>query len=183
MSRTKGHKRHVYEKGVRVAHTETQLKTFTASAIEFFPEIWPDETTWTTSQWKNDRKAGERLPHHRRTLDLSMYLTCNGCLCTAGLQWLGHLVTSQLQSVRATSQLTWPLGYRGHTTDREDSHLSIIVRHNRDSIAFQFARELYVTTGTQVSRVTVPRRLYERGLFKEDPLLASLSALRTGESV
>ncbi|GFX19397.1 HTH_Tnp_Tc3_2 domain-containing protein [Trichonephila clavipes] len=47
----------------------------------------------------------------------------------------------------------------------EDRPSSIIVSRNRDGTASQISRELYADTGTRISRMTVSRRLYERGLF------------------
>ncbi|GFU88650.1 HTH_Tnp_Tc3_2 domain-containing protein [Trichonephila clavipes] len=51
------------------------------------------------------------------------------------------------------------------TTAGEDRHLSIIVRRNRGATASRLSRYLYAATGTRVSRVTVSKRLHERGLF------------------
>ncbi|GFW65602.1 HTH_Tnp_Tc3_2 domain-containing protein [Trichonephila clavipes] len=51
------------------------------------------------------------------------------------------------------------------TTAREDPHLSIIARRNRRAAASQLSCYLYAATGTSVSRVTVSKRLSERGLF------------------
>ncbi|GFX02311.1 HTH_Tnp_Tc3_2 domain-containing protein [Trichonephila clavipes] len=50
------------------------------------------------------------------------------------------------------------------TTSREDLHLSIIARRNRDATVSQLSRILYAATGTRVSRVTVSKRLHERAL-------------------
>ncbi|GFV71367.1 HTH_Tnp_Tc3_2 domain-containing protein [Trichonephila clavipes] len=55
------------------------------------------------------------------------------------------------------------------TTAREDRHLSIIVRHNLGATASQLSRYFYADTGTRVSKVTVSKRLYERGLFARRP--------------
>lgn len=55
------------------------------------------------------------------------------------------------------------------TTAREDRHLSIIARRNRGATASQLSRDLYAATETRVSRVTVSRRLHERGLFARRP--------------
>ncbi|GFT07755.1 transposable element Tcb2 transposase [Trichonephila clavipes] len=57
------------------------------------------------------------------------------------------------------------------TTAREDRHLSIIARRNRERgvTASQLSRYLYATTGSRVSRVTVSKRLHERGLFARRP--------------
>ena len=63
------------------------------------------------------------------------------------------------------------------TTALEDRYLSITARRNRHATASQLSRDFYAATGTRVSRVTVSRRLHERGLF------ASRSLLRTGKSV
>ncbi|GFX54072.1 transposable element Tc1 transposase [Trichonephila clavipes] len=71
----------------------------------------------------------------------------------------------------------------GATTSREDRHLSIIARRNRDVTVSQLSRKLYATTGTLVSRVTVSRRLYQRGLFVRKPAVSVPSVLRTRESV
>ncbi|GFX00715.1 HTH_Tnp_Tc3_2 domain-containing protein [Trichonephila clavipes] len=51
------------------------------------------------------------------------------------------------------------------TMGREDRHLQIIVRRNRDATASLLSRELFTTAGTRVSWVIVSRRLHERGLF------------------
>ncbi|GFY07271.1 transposable element Tcb2 transposase [Trichonephila clavipes] len=51
------------------------------------------------------------------------------------------------------------------TTSREDCHLSIIARCRRGATACQLSRYLYAATGTHVSRVTVSKRLHERGLL------------------
>ncbi|GBN53459.1 hypothetical protein AVEN_38563-1 [Araneus ventricosus] len=69
------------------------------------------------------------------------------------------------------------------TTATEDRYLSIIERRNRGATTSQLSRDLYVATGTRVSRVTVSKRLNETGCLQEDLLLASRSLLRTGESV
>ncbi|GFW53279.1 CCHC-type domain-containing protein [Trichonephila clavipes] len=51
------------------------------------------------------------------------------------------------------------------TTAREDRHLSIITRRNKGVTASQLSGYLYAASGTRVSRVTVSKRLHERGLF------------------
>ena len=51
------------------------------------------------------------------------------------------------------------------TTAREDRHLSLLVRRNRGATASRLSRYLYAATGKRVSRVTVSKRLNERGLF------------------
>ncbi|GFT21720.1 HTH_Tnp_Tc3_2 domain-containing protein [Trichonephila clavipes] len=51
------------------------------------------------------------------------------------------------------------------TTSREDLHLSIIARRNMDATVSQLSRRLHAATVTRVSRVTVSKRLHERGLF------------------
>ncbi|GBN12829.1 Transposable element Tcb2 transposase [Araneus ventricosus] len=55
------------------------------------------------------------------------------------------------------------------TTATEDRYLSIIARRNRGETASQFSCDLYATTGTRVSRVTVSKRLHETGLFARRP--------------
>ncbi|GFW51153.1 HTH_Tnp_Tc3_2 domain-containing protein [Trichonephila clavipes] len=55
------------------------------------------------------------------------------------------------------------------TTAGEDRHLSITARSNRMATAYRLSRYLYAATGTHVSRVTVSKRLYERGLFARRP--------------
>ncbi|GBM39741.1 Transposable element Tc1 transposase [Araneus ventricosus] len=55
------------------------------------------------------------------------------------------------------------------TTATEDRYLSIIARRNRGATAYQLSRDLYVATGTRVSRVTVSKRLHETGLFARRP--------------
>ncbi|GFW28451.1 HTH_Tnp_Tc3_2 domain-containing protein [Trichonephila clavipes] len=45
----------------------------------------------------------------------------------------------------------------------------IIARHNRGATDSQVSRYLYAATGTRVSRVTVSKRLHERGLFARKP--------------
>ncbi|GFW31451.1 HTH_Tnp_Tc3_2 domain-containing protein [Trichonephila clavipes] len=52
------------------------------------------------------------------------------------------------------------------TTAREDRHLSIIARRNRGATASQPSRDLY---GIHLSRLTVSKRLHERGLFARGP--------------
>ncbi|GFV10607.1 HTH_Tnp_Tc3_2 domain-containing protein [Trichonephila clavipes] len=52
---------------------------------------------------------------------------------------------------------------------KEDHHLSIMTRSNRRATAFQICRYLYAATGTYVSRVTVSKRLHDRGLFATRP--------------
>ncbi|GFW14233.1 HTH_Tnp_Tc3_2 domain-containing protein [Trichonephila clavipes] len=66
---------------------------------------------------------------------------------------------------------------------REDRHLSIIARHNRDTTVSQLSRKLYATTGALVSRMTVSRRLHERGLFDRKPVVCVPSILRTGDLI
>ncbi|GFU23116.1 HTH_Tnp_Tc3_2 domain-containing protein [Trichonephila clavipes] len=56
-------------------------------------------------------------------------------------------------------------GRTSGTTIREDRHLSIIARHNRESTASQPSRYLYAATGTRVLRVSVSKRLGKRELF------------------
>ncbi|GFW79978.1 HTH_Tnp_Tc3_2 domain-containing protein [Trichonephila clavipes] len=56
-------------------------------------------------------------------------------------------------------------GHPRATTAREDRHLSIIARLNRGAAASQLSRYLYAATETRLSRVTISKRLYERGLF------------------
>ena len=51
----------------------------------------------------------------------------------------------------------------------EDRYLSITARRNRHATSSQLARDFYAATGTRVSRVTVSRRLNERGLFARRP--------------
>ena len=51
----------------------------------------------------------------------------------------------------------------------EDRYLSITARRNRHSSASPLPRGFYAATGTRVSRVTVSRRLHERGLFARRP--------------
>lgn len=55
------------------------------------------------------------------------------------------------------------------TTAADDRYLSITARRNRDATASQLSRDLYAATGSRVSRVTVYRRLHERGLFARRP--------------
>ncbi|GBO44154.1 hypothetical protein AVEN_239552-1 [Araneus ventricosus] len=69
------------------------------------------------------------------------------------------------------------------TTTTEDHYLSIIARRNRGARASQLSRDLYATTGTRVSRVTVSKRLHETGCLQEDLLFESRSLLRTREPV
>ncbi|GFU12087.1 HTH_Tnp_Tc3_2 domain-containing protein [Trichonephila clavipes] len=51
------------------------------------------------------------------------------------------------------------------TMSREDLHLSIIAKRNRDATVSQLSRRLYADTETRTSRVTASKRLHERGLF------------------
>lgn len=55
------------------------------------------------------------------------------------------------------------------TTAREDRQLSLLARRNRGATASQLSRDLYAATGKRVSRVTVSKRLNERGLFARKP--------------
>ncbi|GFY22863.1 transposable element Tc1 transposase [Trichonephila clavipes] len=55
------------------------------------------------------------------------------------------------------------------TTAREERHLSIILKRNREATTSQLSRYLYSATGTSVSIVTVSKRLHERGLFARRP--------------
>ncbi|GFV47499.1 transposable element Tc1 transposase [Trichonephila clavipes] len=57
------------------------------------------------------------------------------------------------------------------TTTREDRYLFITVWHNRDATDSQLSCELYVAAETRVSRVTVSRRLHERGLLVRRPIV------------
>ncbi|GFU89060.1 transposable element Tc1 transposase [Trichonephila clavipes] len=60
---------------------------------------------------------------------------------------------------------------------REDRHLSILARRNKRVTSSQLSRYLYAATGIRVSRVTVSKRLHERGLFARRPAVC----IRTGE--
>ncbi|GFV07667.1 HTH_Tnp_Tc3_2 domain-containing protein [Trichonephila clavipes] len=71
--------------------------------------------------------------------------------------------------VRQIRKRTLEQGRPRTTTARDDRHLSIIARRNREAIAFSLSLYLYATTGTRVSRVTVSRRLHEKGLFSRRP--------------
>ncbi|KFM76555.1 hypothetical protein X975_12185, partial [Stegodyphus mimosarum] len=51
------------------------------------------------------------------------------------------------------------------TMAKEDRYLSVLARRNRGATVFQLTRDLYAATGTHVTRVTVSKRLHERGLF------------------
>ncbi|GBM64168.1 Transposable element Tcb2 transposase [Araneus ventricosus] len=51
----------------------------------------------------------------------------------------------------------------------EDRYLSIIARRNRGATASQLSRDLYASSGTRVSRMTVCKRLHETGLFARRP--------------
>ncbi|GFX83088.1 HTH_Tnp_Tc3_2 domain-containing protein [Trichonephila clavipes] len=55
------------------------------------------------------------------------------------------------------------------TTSREDLHLSIIPRRNRDARVSQLSRRLYAT---------VSRRLHERGLFPRKLVLCPFSSAK-----
>ncbi|GFT19747.1 HTH_Tnp_Tc3_2 domain-containing protein [Trichonephila clavipes] len=55
------------------------------------------------------------------------------------------------------------------TVAKEDRQLSIIGKRNRVATSFMLSRYLYAATGTRASRVTVSKRLYERGLFARRP--------------
>ncbi|GFT17187.1 HTH_Tnp_Tc3_2 domain-containing protein [Trichonephila clavipes] len=68
------------------------------------------------------------------------------------------------------------------TTSKEDHHLFIILKRNRDASVSQISRKLYAATGALVSRMTVSRRLHEGGLFARK-IVVSLSVLRTGEPI
>ncbi|GBM79921.1 hypothetical protein AVEN_173902-1 [Araneus ventricosus] len=54
------------------------------------------------------------------------------------------------------------------TTATEDRYLSIIARRNRGATASQLSRDLYVATGTRVSRVTVSKRLHETHFYEQE---------------
>ncbi|KFM71479.1 Transposable element Tcb2 transposase, partial [Stegodyphus mimosarum] len=60
-------------------------------------------------------------------------------------------------------------GHPKAATGREDRYLSILARRNRGAIASQLSRDLYAARGTHVTRVTVSKRLNERGLFARRP--------------
>ncbi|KFM69306.1 hypothetical protein X975_03074, partial [Stegodyphus mimosarum] len=55
------------------------------------------------------------------------------------------------------------------TMARKDCYLSILARRNREATASQLSRYLYAATGNRVTRVTVYKRLNERGLFARKP--------------
>ncbi|GFS92709.1 transposable element Tc1 transposase [Trichonephila clavipes] len=48
---------------------------------------------------------------------------------------------------------------------REDRHLFIIARRNKDTTTSQISHKLYASAGNRISKVTVSRRLYETELF------------------
>ncbi|GBM22200.1 hypothetical protein AVEN_225086-1, partial [Araneus ventricosus] len=52
---------------------------------------------------------------------------------------------------------------------KEHRYLSIIARRNRGTTVSQLSRDLYAATGTRVSRMTVSKRLHEKGLFARRP--------------
>ncbi|KFM60781.1 Transposable element Tcb2 transposase, partial [Stegodyphus mimosarum] len=60
-------------------------------------------------------------------------------------------------------------GRQRATTPREDCYLSISARPNRGATTSQLSRGLYAATGTRVTKVTVSKRLHERGLFARRP--------------
>ncbi|GFV51836.1 HTH_Tnp_Tc3_2 domain-containing protein [Trichonephila clavipes] len=61
------------------------------------------------------------------------------------------------------------LGQPRAMTAREDRHLSITARCNREATASQLSRYLHAASGTRVSRVTVSKSFHERGLFARRP--------------
>jgi transposase len=48
-----------------------------------------------------------------------------------------------------------------------DRYLSILTRRNRGATASQLSRDLYASTGTRVTRVTVSKRLNEIGMYMQ----------------
>ncbi|GFX07932.1 hypothetical protein TNCV_4162011 [Trichonephila clavipes] len=52
---------------------------------------------------------------------------------------------------------------------KENRHLFIISRHNRDTTEFQNSREFFAATGTRVSNVTISRRInsWEKAVCKK----------------
>lgn len=55
------------------------------------------------------------------------------------------------------------------TTARDDRYLAVLARRHRGATASQLSRDLSAATGTRISRVTVSKRLNERGLFARRP--------------
>ncbi|GFW37103.1 HTH_Tnp_Tc3_2 domain-containing protein [Trichonephila clavipes] len=60
-------------------------------------------------------------------------------------------------------------GHPRDTTAKEDRHLSIIARRNTG--VSQLSRYSYAAAGSRVSRVTVSKRLHERGLLARKPAI------------
>ncbi|GFT07088.1 hypothetical protein TNCV_1416081 [Trichonephila clavipes] len=69
---------------------------------------------------------------------------------------LGLSTRRDTESVKRKPGHVCPIG----TMSREDCHLSIIVKRNRDAAVSQLPPKLYAATGAIVSRVTVSRRLH-----------------------
>ncbi|GBM88938.1 Transposable element Tcb2 transposase [Araneus ventricosus] len=69
---------------------------------------------------------------------------------------------------RIHREKAWARSSKSHHGHRR-CYLSIIARRNRCARASQLSRDLYAATGTRVSRVTVPKRLHETGLFARRP--------------
>ncbi|GFX29135.1 RNase H domain-containing protein [Trichonephila clavipes] len=74
-------------------------------------------------------------------------------------------------------------GHPRARTSREDRHLSIVARRNKDATSSPLTCELYAATGTRISWLTVSRRLHEKRLFARRHVVCVPSVLQTGELV